>query len=90
MPDGADFLALKKKKKFFFTIFPFRDVEEELEVVWQAATQENQQMRETLLDSKLSGALSAWALSPDFPAQTSEEAIKSPLLQQMHGLDFYC
>ncbi|XP_032416977.1 centrosomal protein of 89 kDa isoform X2 [Xiphophorus hellerii] len=67
-----------------------RDVEEELEVVWQAATQENQQMRETLLDTKLSGALSAWALSPDFPAQTSEEAIKSPLLQQTHGLDFYC
>ncbi|XP_023187442.1 centrosomal protein of 89 kDa isoform X2 [Xiphophorus maculatus] len=67
-----------------------RDVEEELEVVWQVATQENQQMRETLLDTKLSGALSAWALSPDFPAQTSEEAIKSPLLQQTHGLDFYC
>ncbi|XP_043951620.1 centrosomal protein of 89 kDa isoform X2 [Gambusia affinis] len=67
-----------------------RDVEEELEVVWQAATRENQQMRETLLDTKLSGELSAWALSPDFPAQTSEEAIKSSLLQQNHGLDFYC
>ncbi|XP_014910931.1 centrosomal protein of 89 kDa isoform X2 [Poecilia latipinna] len=67
-----------------------RDVEEELEVVWQAAAWENQQMRETLLDTKLSGELSAWALSPDFPAQTSEEASKSSLLQQKHGLDFYC
>ncbi|XP_054916066.1 centrosomal protein of 89 kDa isoform X2 [Poeciliopsis prolifica] len=67
-----------------------RDVEEELEVVWQAATRENQQMRETLLDTKLSGELSAWALSPDCPAQTSEEASKSSLLQQKHGLDFYC
>ncbi|XP_038126918.1 centrosomal protein of 89 kDa isoform X1 [Cyprinodon tularosa] len=30
-----------------------REVEEELEVVWQAATRENQQMRETLLDTKV-------------------------------------
>ncbi|KAM4744668.1 centrosomal protein of 89 kDa isoform 3-T3 [Anableps anableps] len=71
-----------------------REVEEELEVVWQAATRENQQIRETLLDTKLSGDLSGWALSattsPDFPAQTSEETVKSSQLLHKHGLDFYC
>ncbi|XP_035992165.1 centrosomal protein of 89 kDa isoform X3 [Fundulus heteroclitus] len=71
-----------------------RDVEEELEVVWQAATRENQQMRKTLMDTKLGGDLSGWGLSatspPDVPAQTSEETAKSSQLQHKHGLDFYC
>ncbi|KAM4597370.1 centrosomal protein of 89 kDa [Fundulus diaphanus] len=71
-----------------------REVEEELEVVWQAATRENQQMRKTLMDTKVGGDLSGWGLSatspPDVPAQTSEETAKSSQLQQKHGLDFYC
>ncbi|XP_028456493.1 centrosomal protein of 89 kDa [Perca flavescens] len=40
-----------------------REVEEELEVVWQAATRENQQMRETLLDSGLTADLHSRAVS---------------------------
>ncbi|XP_078102186.1 centrosomal protein of 89 kDa [Sander vitreus] len=40
-----------------------REVEEELEVVWQAATRENQQMRETLLDSGLTADLHSRAIS---------------------------
>ncbi|XP_029904034.1 centrosomal protein of 89 kDa isoform X2 [Myripristis murdjan] len=39
-----------------------REVEEELEVVWQAATRENRQMRETLLDCTLIGELRGQAV----------------------------
>uniref|UniRef100_UPI0037E7A0F6 centrosomal protein of 89 kDa n=1 Tax=Semicossyphus pulcher TaxID=241346 RepID=UPI0037E7A0F6 len=44
-----------------------REVEEELEVVWQAATRENQQMRETLIDPKLTANLHSWAVSSSCP-----------------------
>lgn len=54
-----------------------REVEEELEVVWQAATRENQQMKETLLDSRLTGDHHGWALSgstsPGWPSQAPDE-----------------
>ncbi|XP_063324754.1 centrosomal protein of 89 kDa isoform X1 [Pelmatolapia mariae] len=62
-----------------------REIEEELEVVWEAATRENQQMRETLLDSKLTGDLHSW------PAHAPDEITTSSQQQQhKHGLDFYC
>ncbi|XP_044055591.1 centrosomal protein of 89 kDa isoform X3 [Siniperca chuatsi] len=60
-----------------------REVEEELEVVWQAATRENQQMRETLLDSKLTANLHGGAVShsasPGWPSQAPDEATTSTL-----------
>ncbi|XP_041841899.1 centrosomal protein of 89 kDa isoform X2 [Melanotaenia boesemani] len=69
-----------------------REVEEELEVVWQAATRENQEMRKTLMDSKL--AEDGWALhgnvSPGCSAQASNESPTSSHHQHKHGLDFYC
>ncbi|XP_078140421.1 centrosomal protein of 89 kDa [Centroberyx gerrardi] len=63
-----------------------REVEEELEVVWQAATRENQQMRETLLDSSPSGELHGRAIlcgaSPSWPSHTAvEEITTSPQLR---------
>ncbi|XP_035538101.1 centrosomal protein of 89 kDa [Morone saxatilis] len=58
-----------------------REVEEELEVVWQAATRENQQMRETLLDSKLTAKLFSSSASPDWPSQAPEEATTSTQYQ---------
>ncbi|XP_072237115.1 centrosomal protein of 89 kDa [Leuresthes tenuis] len=71
-----------------------REVEEELEVVWQAATRENQQMRETLLDSKVTDDLHSWELGgkapPGCPAQASDESTTSSQHQHKHGLDFYC
>lgn len=58
-----------------------REVEEELEVVWQAATRENQQMRETLLDSKLTADLHGWAdscnASQGWPSRAQDEAATS-------------
>ncbi|XP_008296140.1 centrosomal protein of 89 kDa [Stegastes partitus] len=66
-----------------------RDVEEELEVVWQAATRENQQMRETLMDSKLTGDLGG-NISPGWPAEVSNEYTKSAQHQYKNGLDYYC
>ncbi|XP_073320959.1 centrosomal protein of 89 kDa [Pagrus major] len=59
-----------------------REIEEELEVVWQAATRENQQMKETLLDSKLTTDLHGL---PD-----SEHQYNSLDEKHKHGLDFYC
>ncbi|XP_075934202.1 centrosomal protein of 89 kDa [Anarhichas minor] len=50
-----------------------REVEEELEVVWQAASRENQQMRETLLDSMLTADHHGSA-SPGRPSQAPDEA----------------
>ncbi|XP_030581559.1 centrosomal protein of 89 kDa [Archocentrus centrarchus] len=61
-----------------------REIEEELEVVWQAATRENQQMRESLWDSKLTGDLRSR------PAQAPDEIVTSSQHQHKHGLDFYC
>ncbi|TKS69723.1 Centrosomal protein of 89 kDa [Collichthys lucidus] len=54
-----------------------REVEEELEVVWQAATRENQQIKETLLDAKITAnhhirAVSGSA-SPGWPSQDADE-----------------
>ncbi|XP_044222813.1 centrosomal protein of 89 kDa [Thunnus albacares] len=58
-----------------------RDIEEELEVVWQAASRENQQMKETLLDSRLTGDLHGWAFSnstsPGWPSQAPDESTTS-------------
>ncbi|XP_013873438.1 centrosomal protein of 89 kDa [Austrofundulus limnaeus] len=59
-----------------------REVEEELEVVWQAATRENQQMCETLQDSEGSG-------NSD-PAQVLDKITRSSQHPSKHGLDFYC
>ncbi|XP_071344372.1 centrosomal protein of 89 kDa isoform X2 [Trachinotus anak] len=52
-----------------------REVEEELEVVWQAATRENQQMKDTLLDSRLTADLHGWpgCASPGWPSQAPDE-----------------
>ncbi|KAM3877095.1 centrosomal protein of 89 kDa [Diretmus argenteus] len=56
-----------------------RDIEEELEVVWQAATRENQQAREALLDSNPSGELRGrailWGASPSWPYQAPDEEV---------------
>ncbi|XP_056268877.1 centrosomal protein of 89 kDa isoform X2 [Pseudoliparis swirei] len=60
-----------------------REVEEELEVVWQAATRENRQMRETLLDSMLSADLHGSA-SPGRPSQAPDEATAATQ-HQTHG-----
>ncbi|XP_028258606.1 centrosomal protein of 89 kDa isoform X2 [Parambassis ranga] len=69
-----------------------REVEEELEVVWQAATRENQQMRETLLDSKQAGEIHNWTATgtsfPDCPLEMPDENNTSS--QHKHGLDYYC
>ncbi|XP_047187541.1 centrosomal protein of 89 kDa isoform X2 [Scophthalmus maximus] len=50
-----------------------REVEEELEVVWQAAAKENQQMKESLLDSRLTADLHGLPISgsasPCWPSQ---------------------
>ncbi|XP_036952214.1 centrosomal protein of 89 kDa isoform X1 [Acanthopagrus latus] len=59
-----------------------REIEEELEVVWQAATRENQQLKETLLDSKLTSDLRGL---PD-----SSHQYNSLDEKHKHGLDFYC
>ncbi|CAG5851542.1 unnamed protein product, partial [Menidia menidia] len=71
-----------------------REIEEELEAVWQAATRENQQMRETMLGSKLTEDPHCWELcgtaSHGSPARASDESPSSPRHQHKHGLDFYC
>ncbi|KAI9517951.1 hypothetical protein NQZ68_001121 [Dissostichus eleginoides] len=66
-----------------------REIEEELEVVWQAATRENQQIRDTLLDSRPSVDLSsiAWPSPAQDEANTSarrQEQRSSPLLFTSH------
>ncbi|XP_074523232.1 centrosomal protein of 89 kDa [Halichoeres trimaculatus] len=55
-----------------------REMEEELEVVWQAATRENQKMKETLLDSTLTTNL----YSPDEATTSNQQQARSsdPLL----------
>ncbi|KAF3833113.1 hypothetical protein F7725_026778 [Dissostichus mawsoni] len=65
------------------------EIEEELEVVWQAATRENQQIRDTLLDSRPSVDLSsiAWPSPAQDEANTSarrQEQRSSPLLFTSH------
>ncbi|XP_059210588.1 centrosomal protein of 89 kDa [Centropristis striata] len=50
-----------------------REVEEELEVVWQAATRENKQIMETLLDSRLTMDLPDRAFCPPDEATTSTQ-----------------
>ncbi|XP_028333070.1 centrosomal protein of 89 kDa isoform X2 [Gouania willdenowi] len=70
-----------------------REVQEELEVVWQAAIRENQRMKGDLLDIKPGLELQGWTLcgssSSDCMAQPAD-TITSPEHQQKHGLDFYC
>ncbi|XP_033963742.1 centrosomal protein of 89 kDa isoform X1 [Pseudochaenichthys georgianus] len=66
-----------------------REIEEELEVVWQAATRENQQIRDTLLDLRPSVDLSsiAWPSPAQDEANTSarrQEQSSSPLLFTSH------
>lgn len=58
-----------------FSPLLFREIEEELEMVWQAATRENQQMKATLFDSKVNANLHSWR---------SDEAVISPK-HQPHG-----
>ncbi|XP_049458276.1 centrosomal protein of 89 kDa isoform X1 [Epinephelus fuscoguttatus] len=53
-----------------------RELEEELEVVWQAATRENQQMRENLLDSRLTVDLPG-STSTGWPSHAPDEATAS-------------
>lgn len=63
-------------------------MEEELEVVWQAATRENQQMKGALVESGLTADLRAWALScstsPDWPHKAPGE-ITSSMQHQLHS-----
>ncbi|KAI4830247.1 hypothetical protein KUCAC02_001893 [Chaenocephalus aceratus] len=66
-----------------------KEIEEELEVVWQAATRENQQIRDTLLDLRPSVDLSsiAWPSPAQDEANTSarrQEQSSSPLLFTSH------
>ncbi|XP_057709840.1 centrosomal protein of 89 kDa [Corythoichthys intestinalis] len=74
-----------------------REVEEELKVVWQAATRENQQIKETLWDSGCTGdsiqQAFAHTVSPEC-RQRLLDVHKNPQVQksdQMHqqNLDFY-
>lgn len=53
-------------------------MEEELEVVWQAAARENQQMKETLFDSKLIADLHSWP--PDEETTSPQPHSSRPLL----------
>ncbi|XP_034426783.1 centrosomal protein of 89 kDa isoform X1 [Hippoglossus hippoglossus] len=65
-----------------------REVEEELEVVWEAAIRENQQMKETLLDSRLTedihGLLVSTRASPVWPPPAAVENT-SPTRHQPHS-----
>ncbi|XP_062246109.1 centrosomal protein of 89 kDa [Platichthys flesus] len=65
-----------------------REVEEELEVVWEAAIRENQQMKETLLDSRLTedihGLLVSTIASPVWPPPAAAENT-SPTRCQPHS-----
>ncbi|XP_026234953.1 centrosomal protein of 89 kDa [Anabas testudineus] len=58
-----------------------REVEEEMEVVWQAATRENHQMKEALWDSRLAADLHSWALcdrtAPRWPNKAPDETTSS-------------
>lgn len=56
-------LALPQSVHLFVLSLFLREVEEELEVVWQAATRENHQIKEALLDSRLTADLHSLALS---------------------------
>lgn len=78
-----------------------REVDEELEVVWQAATRDKHSFQESLLDSKLLsrsphgyGALSTSAESPDLQTRTSLkcDSQRCSSLDEMkkNGMDFYC
>lgn len=62
----------------------FREVEEELEVVWQAATRENQQMRETLFDTKLIASLNSWPPDEATTSTRHQPHSSGPLLFTSH------
>ncbi|KAM4602440.1 centrosomal protein of 89 kDa-like [Polymixia lowei] len=63
-----------------------QEIEEELELVWQAATRENQSMRESLLNSSPSGGLRGLAVhhgaSPSWLSQAPEEDFTTSLQPQ--------
>lgn len=69
------------------TLCSSREVEEELEVVWQTATRQNQQMKDTLLDSRLTADLHGWPVSgsayPGWPSQAPDETTSSPQNQPL-------
>ncbi|XP_070691206.1 centrosomal protein of 89 kDa [Pempheris klunzingeri] len=69
-----------------------REVEEEMEVVWQAVTRENEQMRETLLNSELTANLHgrpvSGSASPVWPSQAPDEATASNQAQPHSTLLF--
>ncbi|KAK2853475.1 hypothetical protein Q5P01_006136 [Channa striata] len=51
-----------------------REVEEELEIVWQAATRENHQMKKALLDSRLTADLHSQGISRREPSIWPDQA----------------
>ena len=69
-----------------------------MEVVWQAATRENQQMKEALLDSWLTADLRGGRHGSESPGTQRRPVFKSDSDHQnnsldekhKHGLDFYC
>ncbi|TWW67162.1 hypothetical protein D4764_02G0002030 [Takifugu flavidus] len=74
-----------------------REVEEELEVAWKAATRDKQRLKESLLDSKLlarsphgSGTLLTSAQSSDLQERASSPQHNSLDKMQKNGMDFYC
>uniref|UniRef100_A0A3P9L7I0 Centrosomal protein 89 n=1 Tax=Oryzias latipes TaxID=8090 RepID=A0A3P9L7I0_ORYLA len=71
-----------------------REVEEELEMLWQAATRENRVMRETLVESETTRDLQGWTsgdgASPGCTSPAPDEAPSSSQHPPKHGLDYYC
>ncbi|XP_034041095.1 centrosomal protein of 89 kDa isoform X2 [Thalassophryne amazonica] len=64
-----------------------REVEEELEVVWQAAVRENQQMREIILDLRPSRDFHKWpSQAPDGSKQHQPNGSGPPLITSEHCL----
>ncbi|XP_029954166.1 centrosomal protein of 89 kDa isoform X2 [Salarias fasciatus] len=70
-----------------------REVEEELELVWQAAVRQNQHMEDTLVDvqlsSELRGRTQCGSDCPDRKVPALDQT-SPPQAQQKHGLDYYC
>ncbi|KAF6717149.1 Multidrug resistance-associated protein 9 [Oryzias melastigma] len=66
-----------------------REVEEELEMLWQAATRENRVMRETLVESETTRDLQGWTLcdgaSPGCPSPAPDEGPPSSQHPAKHG-----
>lgn len=71
-----------------FFLFSLREIEEELEVLWQAATRENQQIRKTLLDSKVNAGLNVTPQTSD-PATSPQHARRSTSQSDSDELSYY-